>query len=355
MSSVNQSNKAAIWDFWQKLNHVPKDQIADVIRAACHDDVDWNGSAPIDRLVGVDALISDFYDPLFRSFPDLKRNPYIFMGGIEDGEAEFSGAEGEEWVSGCGYMSGTFVEDWLDIPATGKKTNIFFGQFYVMRDGKITESYVMYDVLAVMRQAGYQVLPPAPGAEGGKIPGPLAGDGVMLTEQDPLEGRRSVQSVEAMGQGLMRYVRSRDGGDMTRMEQWNYWSRDMKWYGLAGIGMCFTLEEFEDFHQRPWLHGFGDRRRGHDGVGRRMGFVGEGNYVCGGIWDTEFSVHHGDYAGIPATGKVMTIRDFDWWKRDRDLLIENWIPIDLIDLCRQMGVDLMERLRIQVEERASTS
>ena len=30
--------------------------------------------------------------------------------------------------------------------------------------------------------------------------------------------------------------------------------------------------------------------------------------------------------------------------------VENWVPIDMIDLCRQMGVDLMERLRVQVGE-----
>ena len=83
-----------------------------------------------------------------------------------------------------------------------------------------------------------------------------------------------------------------------------------------------------------------------------MGFVGEGSYGCGGIWDVVFSHHHGTYAGIPATGKLLTIRDFDWWKRGpNDLLIENWIPIDLIDLTRQMGVDLMERLAVLVEER----
>ena len=33
------------------------------------------------------------------------------------------------------------------------------------------------------------------------------------------------------------------------------------------------------------------------------------------------------------------------------MLIENWIPIDLIDLTRQMGVDLMERLAVLVDER----
>ncbi len=351
--SLNQANKTAVWDFWQKLNHAGADGTAEVIRAAVHEDVNWNGSAPIDQLLGVDALISGFWEPLLNSFPDLKRTPYIFLGGIDDGESAYGTGDGDQWVSGCGYLTGTFVRDWLGIPATGKKTNIHFGQFYVMSEGKITESYVMFDILSVMRQAGFQVLPPAPGAEGGKVPGPAAKDGVMLTDQDPLESRRTVQLVDAMGRGLERYVRSRDGADMTKMEQWQYWHRDMKWYGPAGIGLCFDLEEFKDFHQRPWLHGFGDRGLSQDGGGRLMGFVGEGNYSCGGIWDTVFSKHNGEYAGVPATGKLMTIRDFDWWKREGDLLVENWIPIDLIDLFRQMGVDLMDRLRVQVEQRAS--
>lgn len=346
----NQQNKERVWDFWQKLNHVGVENVPDVIRAAVHDDIDWNGSAPIDQIKGAEALIADFWLPLLHSFPDLKRTPYIFMGGLESGASAYTNRVGDEWVSGCGYLSGTFENDWLGIPATGKKTNIHFGQFYVMREGKIAESYVMYDILAVMRQAGYQVLPPAPGAEGGKVPGPVAKDGLLLLEQDELESRKSLQLVEAMGRGLERYVRSRDGGDMRRMEQDKYWHPDMKWYGPSGIGLCFSLEEFEDFHQRPWLRGFGDRGLSYDGGGRKMGFVGEGKYTCGGVWDTVFSRHNGDYAGIAATGKLMTMRDFDWWKREGDYLIENWVPIDMIDLCRQMGVDLMSRLRQQIEQ-----
>lgn len=351
MSESNQRNKEIVWDFWQKLNHVGVENIPNVIRAAVHEDVNWNGSAPINQLQGVEALIADFWLPLLASFPDLKRTPHVFMGGVDAGDITYSSDNGEAWVSGCGYLTGTFEKDWLGIPATGKKTNIHFGQFYVMREGKIAESYVMFDILAVMRQAGFQVLPPAPGAEGGKIPGPVAKDGILLLEQDDLESRQSLQVVKAMLQGLGRYVRSRDGGDMTRMEQWHYWHQDMKWYGYSGIGACHSLEEFEDFHQRPWLHGFGDRGLSEDGGGRKMGLFGEGKYCCGGIWDTVFSKHHGEYAGIPATGKLMTIRDFDWWKREGDLLVENWIPIDLIDLCLQMGVDLFERLNEQIEQR----
>ncbi len=34
-----------------------------------------------------------------------------------------------------------------------------------------------------------------------------------------------------------------------------------------------------------------------------------------------------------------------WWRREGDLLVENWIPIDLIDIFQQLGVDLFERMR----------
>ena len=346
-SKKNQKNKEVIWDFWQKLNYADTDKVASIIRAVTHHDVSWNGPHPINCLMGVDALINNFWQPLLRSFPDLKRSTYIFMGGM-------SGSD--EWVSGVGYLTGTFVKDWLGIPATGEITNIHFGQFYVMRDEKIAESYVIYDLLAVMRQAGFQVLPPARGGEGGKIPGPRAGDGVLLTEQDELETRKTRQLVDAMGKGLGRYVRSRDEGNLRSMEQEHYWHPQMHWYGPSGIGACLSLEEFQDFHQRPWLHGFGDRGHYDPGNGRLIGiadgdYLAEGLYSSLGIWDVPFSHHLGDYQGVPATGKLMTIRDFDWYRREGNCLVENWVPIDLVDLFLQMGVDLFARLQYQVELR----
>lgn len=354
-AELNQKNKESVWDFWQKLNHVGAANVPAAVRAAVHDDVDWNVSAPIDQLLDVENSITGFWAPLFQSFPDLKHEPYVFMGGIDGSSDLYATVGGEEWVSGCGYLTGSFVNDWLGIPATGRKTHIWFGVFYVMRQGKIAEAYLQLDILAGMRQAGFQVLPPAPGAEGGKIPGPVAKDGLLLTEQDPLKSRKSQQLVQAMGRGMRRYLRSRDGGDLRSMEQDKYWHPDMKWYGPSGIGACFSKEEYEDFHQRPWLEGFGDRNISRAGSGRRMGRIGEGKYCAGGIWDTAYSHHNGTYAGVPATGRLMTLRDFDWWKREGEYLIENWVPIDMIDLFRQMGVDLMERLRLQVEGRRSGS
>ena len=76
----NQINKEVVWDFWQKLNHVGVANVPDVVRAAVHDDVEWNVSAPIDRIVGVEASISGFWLPLLHAFPDLK-TPALCLHG----------------------------------------------------------------------------------------------------------------------------------------------------------------------------------------------------------------------------------------------------------------------------------
>lgn len=340
--ATNQRNKAVVWDFWQRMNHATSDQVEGIVKKAFHKNVNWNGSQPLNQIRGTDALITQFWEPLLQAFPDLKRTPQILLGGV---------SEDEEWVSGYGYLSGTFVHDWLGIPATGRKTEINFGQFFVMRDEKIVESYVIFDMLGVMKQAGFQVLPPALGQEGGKVVKPRGDDGILLTEQDELESRKTLQLVDAMANSMGWYNRSRDMENMNPMEHQHFWHADFHWMGPTGIGSTHTIEEFKDYHQRPWVLGFGDREIDEKPGGRFMGFFAEGQYAALGIWDSKFSRHHGEYQGIPATEKMMTLRDFDWYKRDGEYLIQNWIPIDLIDLFLQMDVDLFDRMHRQHELR----
>jgi predicted ester cyclase len=353
MSVINQRNKALIWDFWQRMNFAEPNQVAGLVKKTFHQDVDWNGSQPINQIRGTDALITDFWEPLRHSFPDIKRKADILIGGV----SYTRGGEitDEHWVSGTGYLTGTFVHDWIGIPATGKKTNIHFGQFFLMRDGKVAESYVIFDTLAVMKQAGFQVLPPALGQEGGKVIAPYGGNGVLLTEHDELEGRQTFQAVRAMLTGLGRYVRSRDMENLDSMAQHLFWHPDFHWMGPTGIGSTHGLEEFNDFHDRPWLLGFGDRAATRDferSGGRGMGRFGEGQFACGGIWDVPFSRHHGEYQGIPGSEeRIMSMRDFDWYKCEGGRPIQNWIPIDMVDLFMQMGVDLYARMNRQLELR----
>jgi predicted ester cyclase len=342
--NLNHKNKELVWDFWQRMNYVEFEGIEKLVKSRMHREIAWFGPQPINELKGVDAVISGYWHPLHQSFPDIKRKCDVFLG---------SESCGEYWVSACGYFTGTFARDWLGIPATGEKTNIHFGQHYRIEEGMIVENYLILDVISVMRQAGYQVLPPARGAEGGKFLRPATGDGVLLFEQDPLETLKTRQLVSAMLQGMMRF----DGKNLRTMEMVNYWHPEMHWYGPAGIGSCYSLEEFEDFHQRPWLQAFPDRgMHGEPGRGRMIGIengeiLAEGNYASLGIWDIVFSVNRGPFRGVPETGKLMTIRDFDWYRRDGDRLAQNWVPIDLVDIFMQLGVDLFERLQQQIEKR----
>ena len=244
MSDQNQQNKSVIWDFWQRLNYADPDQFTDLFKTVAHPDINWNGSQPLNQIIGIDGVVEQVWRPLRAAFPDLKRQTDIFFGGMSGGE---------EWVTGRGYLVGTFVNDWLGIPATGRKAHIRFGQFYVMRDGKIAESYLIFDMLDLIRQAGFQLLPPARGAEGGKVIASMTGDGVIFTEQDPLETRKTAQLVRQMGRGLRRYNRDRDGGDLRSMSGGDQWHHRFHWYGPCGIGSSYTLEEFEDFHPQELL------------------------------------------------------------------------------------------------------
>ena len=340
-TAKNQKNKAIVWDYWQRMNSARPNEVKGICEKAFHKNVNWNGSQPFNQIRGVDALINRFWEPLLNAFPDIKRVPHILMGGLSDNE---------EWVSGYGYLTGTFVHDWLGIPATGKKTYINFGQFFVMRDEKIVESYVIFDILGVMKQAGFQVLPPAQGQEGGKVVKPSE-NGILLMEQDDLETRKTLQLVDAMATSMGWYNRSRDMEDMSTMQHQYFWHPDFHWMGPTGIGSSHTIEEYKDFHQRPWVLGFGDREINEKPGGRFMGYYAEGQFGALGIWDSKFSVHHGEYQGVASTGKMMTLRDFDWYRREGDHLVQNWIPIDLIDLFMQMGVDLFDRMHRQHELR----
>jgi predicted ester cyclase len=342
--ALNQTNKALVWDFWQRMNYAGLDGLEKFVRARMHPDIAWHGPHPINALHGVEAVLDGYWRPLYQSFPDLKRTCDVFLG---------SESGGEYWVSACGYLTGTFQRDWLGIPASGEKTHIHFGQHYRIEDGLVVENYLILDLLAVIRQAGYQLLPPARGAEGGKFLPPATADGVLLTAQDPLETLKTRQLVSAMLQGMMRF----DGKNLATMEMAHYWHPEMHWYGPSGIGACYSLEQFEDFHQRPWLQAFPDRGLSSPpGRGRMIGIengeiLAEGRYASLGIWDIVFSVNRGPFRGFPPTARAMTIRDFDWYRRDGERLVQNWVPIDLIDLFLQMGVDLFAVLAQRIEER----
>ena len=137
---------------------------------AYHADAHWRGSHPLNEMNGVYAIESIVWGPLLEAFPDIERRDTIFIGGTHDGR---------DYVGAVGHYCGTFRKDWLTIPATGRPIYIRYGEFHEVRDGKISVSTVLIDVLDVMRQAGFWPIAPSLGTEE-QWPGPLTADGVSF-------------------------------------------------------------------------------------------------------------------------------------------------------------------------------
>lgn len=116
-----------------------------------------------------------------------------------------------------------------------------------------------------------------------------------------------------------------------------FWSEDMVWYGPAGIGIKRGLKDFQDNHQRPFLHAFSDKHA-TDEIR-----IAEGDYVAAKGFQQV--THTGDYLGIPATGKKMKIKYMDFWRVEGDKLVENWVLIDLLDFLAQAGYNVEKVLK----------
>ena len=323
----NQENKALVWQFWEALNHAAPESVPDIVRHYVAKDVDWHGPAPIDDLRGVEALIEKFWCPLVESFGGLTRDSYIFMGGRYNDK---------DWVSAMGYFSGTFAKDWLNIPATNEHTRIRFGEFCAVQDGRIVECYLSLDVLDVMRQAGHLILEGF-GGKMGFIPRPDGG--VLLSPQNDAESAKSLKLLEDVIGGLNSY----DGQDVSSTSSGDFKPTNYAWYGPCGIGTAKGLDEFAKYHQQPMLNAVPDRVSG-DHKAR----FGEGNFVCCTGWPSIRATHLGEYFGVPATGKRVTMRVMDWFLRDGNYLTENRVWIDLVDFLRQLDVDVFAELERRV-------
>lgn len=116
-----------------------------------------------------------------------------------------------------------------------------------------------------------------------------------------------------------------------------YWSDDMVWRGPAGIGTKHGLADFQENHQRPFLHAFPDKRA-DDQI--RFG-CGEWAAAAG----VQHATHDGDWLGIPATGEQVEVRYMDIWRAEDGRLVENWVLIDILGFLEQLGYNIGNVLR----------
>lgn len=308
MSIINQ--------FYQALDK--QQSLSDI---AC-EDMRLHASYPIDTIQGVSELQKQYWRLLKTSLPDIQRKAFI----------EFSSDyEGSTWIAATGYFVGTFKAPLLKIRASQKTLYLRFTELVKLEQGKIKDYYIILDFLDVMNQAGVNPLRKSLGHDGQIMP-PSTMDGLYPSQDSPAQADESEQLVMDMLEELGRF----DGKSLQSMKLEDYWHPDFMWYGPAGIGTTRGIAGFRRHHQGPFVFSFPDRVVDHKAT-----IVKQGNYVSTGGWPHMHGSHlAGGWLGLPPTGKNLELRVMDIWRREGSLLVENWVGIDIIHMCKQMGLDV---------------
>ncbi len=327
------ANRRFVRDTLARLAEATPATLDAALAAAYHPDAAWRGSHPMDEMAGTEAIAARVWRPLLHAFPDLERRDEILLAG------SYLDAD---LVAAMGHYCGTFREDWLGIPATGRPVFLRYGEVHRLAAGRIAQSTVLIDVLDVIRQAGFWPLPPSLGTEGA-WPGPITADGTLMIERDPAEGAANLAQMREMQSALGLH------GDWQTMgrdaflipSQVAHWHPKMMWYGPSGIGTTRGMQGFVDWHRHPWRTAF------HNTVGSQHYIrIGDGAYTATGGWPSVTADHLGPgFLGIGPTGRRIRMRVMDFYLHHEGMIRENWVPIDIIDMLRQMDVDVFGRMR----------
>ncbi|MBV2358324.1 ester cyclase [Thalassococcus sp. CAU 1522] len=285
---------------------------------------------PFGDLDGAGAFWDAVHAPLLAALPDLERVEHIRIAGADD--------DGAIWVGSGGYYCGTWVADWLGMPATGQVAHLRFHEFYRVEDGACVEMQALWDLPEMMMQAGVWPMVPQLGRFL-HVPGPQSRDG--LGPHDPARSAASRQHVIDMLSAMKRHP-SQGGPEV--MEMPRYWHPKFMWYGPAGIGTARGIDGFRRHHQIPFLNGMPDRGQYLDEI--TYHFMAEGDYVGVTGWpDMAQTISHDGWLGIPPVNKKITMRSLDFWRLEDGLIRENWVLVDLLHMYDQIGVDVMARMR----------
>lgn len=274
-------------------------------------------------------FVGECLSPLHAAMPDLERRDMILMAGTTP--------EGEDWIGCMGSYMGTFLAPFLDIPPTGHLAHMRYHEFFRIEDGRVTEMQAIWDIPELMMLANAWPMAPQLGMFL-NTPAPMSGDGLTVSG----DGSVALRHVIDMLTDLCKFPGDPDPAVMN-LEK--YWHPRVNWYGPAGIGTCRGIAGFRHWHQGPFLRGMPDRKL--DAMGDLMSnWVGEGDYVCETGWPNMRLTLSGDgWMGIAPSDREILLSSLDFWRLEDGLIRENWVLVDLLDAYRQLGVDVLGRMR----------
>lgn len=328
-SAINALNREALAPLRKAMYDYQGDAVKAALQAVFAPNAVVQLSAPFETLDGPAELYAKAYQPLHDAIPDLERRETIVISGVCP--------DGRHWVGCCGYYTGVFRDYWLDIAPTGHQICMRFHEFFRMEAGQVVEMQAIWDIPELMMQANAWPMAPSLGREW-HVPGPATQDGVLSHLSDSVLSASSARLVGEMLAGLGEYASG--GVEAMRLEA--YWHPRCNWYGPSGIGTGRSISGFRNWHQIPFLNAMPDRQ----GSGGQGNLFAEGNYVGFTAWPGMRATVSGDgWMGIAPSGQKITMRSLDFWRCEDGLIRENWVLVDLLDIYRQLGVDVFARVR----------
>ena len=320
-------NKAIIGALRSALYDFDRGRLSSVVKNVFDPGCAVHLANPFEDLDGPGGLLDQALFPLADAVPDLERRDTIVIAGS---------VLGQDWVGCAGYYTGLFERPWLKIPPTYHQISLRFHEFYRMEEGRVIEMQALWDIPEVMMQARAWPMAPSVGREW-NVPGPATQDGIVPSPHDEEKAASSVKLVSDMLQRLSRFA---DGG-VKAMALDQYWHPKMNWYGPSGIGPNRQIQGFRNWHQIPFLAAMPNRR----GSGGKGALFGDGEYVGFTAWPGMTATITGDgWMGIAPAGQEITMRSLDFWRCEEGLIRENWVLVDLLDVYRQIGVDVFRRM-----------
>lgn len=107
-------------------------------------DMIWHGPPGWGHVYGLEAFKNEVLRPFYVAFPD-----YHAINTIEMVDRDM--------VAATGYFTATHRGDWFGVQATGKQVKGGFSDFWRVKDGRLTENWVMIDMLGILRQLGVDI------------------------------------------------------------------------------------------------------------------------------------------------------------------------------------------------------
>ena len=111
-----------------------------------------------------------------------------------------------------------------------------------------------------------------------------------------------------------------------------FFSESFRWMGNKGCGTKNGLKEFQENWQRPFQEAFSNKVC----IDEARLFMGEWAAAFG----RQEATHSGEFMGIKATGKKITIRYMDFWKVNDKKIVDNYVMVDFPDVMAQLGFDV---------------